>query len=144
MKIVIGSDHGGFELKSKLMNHFTDIDFIDVGCYDKSSVDYPEYAVKAGEMVQQKEADFGIVICSTGIGISIAANKVKGIRCALVTNLMQARLTRQHNNSNMLALGAFVTTFEESVEIVKTFLSTDFEGGRHQRRVDKITSYEER
>ena len=144
MRISIGSDHGGFELKSKLINHFKEIDFVDVGCYDKSSVDYPDFAFKVGEKIQNNEVDFGIVICSTGIGISIAANKVRGVRCALVTSLMQARLTRCHNNSNCLALGAFVTTFEEAKEIVATFISTDFEGDRHLRRINKIKDYEER
>jgi ribose 5-phosphate isomerase B len=144
MRIAIGSDHGGFELKSKLINHFKEIDFEDVGCYDKSSVDYPDFAFKVGEKIQNNEVDFGIVICSTGIGISIAANKVRGVRCALVTSLMQARLTRCHNNSNCLALGAFVTTFEEAKEIVATFISTDFEGDRHLRRINKIKDYEER
>jgi ribose 5-phosphate isomerase B len=144
MRIAIGSDHGGFELKSKLINHFKEIDFVDVGCYDKSSVDYPDFAFKVGEKIQNNEVDFGIVICSTGIGISIAANKVRGVRCALVTSLMQARLTRCHNNSNCLALGAFVTTFEEAKEIVATFISTDFEGDRHLRRINKIKDYEER
>ena len=142
MKIVIGCDHGGFELKEKLIKHFSNIEFVDVGCYSKDSVDYPDFAFQAVEKIQNKEVDFGIVICSTGIGISIAANKAKGIRCALVTSLLQARLTREHNNSNCLALGAMVTPFEEAVKIVETFIGTNFEGGRHSRRVNKISEYE--
>lgn len=143
MKVVIGSDHGGFELKSKLIEYFKDIEFIDVGPFDTTSVDYPDYAFKAVEKIQNKEVDFGILICSTGIGISIAANKAKGIRCALVTDVLQAKLTRCHNNANCLALGSFITTFEKAKEIVQIFLNTEFENGRHLNRIKKITKYEE-
>ena len=146
MKIGFASDHRGYKLKEQLKEELLkkNYEVIDYGTNSEESTDYPDYAFKVGEKIQNNEVDFGIVICSTGIGISIAANKVRGVRCALVTSLMQARLTRCHNNSNCLALGAFVTTFEEAKEIVATFISTDFEGDRHLRRINKIKDYEER
>ena len=139
--IALASDHAGFLLKEaikeKLINDGYEI--MDLGTNSKESVDYPIYGRKAGEAVAEGRADRGIVVCGTGIGISIAANKVKGIRCADCTNVQMAEYSRKHNNANMLALGARITTDQkEAFDIVDTWLHTDFEGGRHQRRVDLI------
>ncbi len=148
MKIVIASDHGGFELKEYIKEHlsheksvacesnYNQIEIIDLGTNSTESVDYPEYGIKCAEMVAMGKAERGIVICGTGIGISIAANKVKGIRCSLCTNEYMAEMTRKHNDSNMLALGGRNTTNDEAIGIVKKWIWTEFEGGRHQRRVD--------
>ena len=144
MKIAIGGDHASPKLKAKVVEFLKakGIEVTDYGTYDSSAVDYPDYALKVAEAVVAKEADLGILICGTGIGISIAANKVKGIRCALCSEPLSARLTRLHNNANMVAVGARVTGPELAKEIVKTFLTTEFEGGRHNRRVDLITAIE--
>lgn len=143
MKIAIASDHGGYELKELIVGFMMGIGYevIDLGTNSKDSVDYPEYGYKCGKVVASKEADFGIVICGTGIGISIAANKVKGIRCALCTSQDMAELTRKHNDANMIALGGRITSKEDALSIVNKFLNTDFEGGRHQQRVDLLNSY---
>ena len=140
MKIAIASDHGGFALKEKIREHLEAhlVEVIDLGTYSEDSVDYPEYGRLCGETVVSKEADLGIVVCGTGIGISIAANKVKGVRCGLCTSVEMARLTRQHNNANVLALGGRTTTVKDAFEIVDAWLEADFEGGRHQRRVDML------
>ncbi len=145
MKIAIGSDHAGFDLKELIKNHLQEkgIDVIDVGTHTKESVDYPVFGEKVAETVQKREADFGIVICGTGIGISISANKVKGIRAALCTNEYMARMARKHNDANVLALGARVLGTDLALSIVDTFLSTEFEGGRHERRVHLIEKIEE-
>ncbi|HBB30068.1 MAG TPA: ribose 5-phosphate isomerase B, partial [Clostridiales bacterium] len=119
-----------------------EFEIIDVGTYSLDSVDYPDYGSKAAELVAKKEVDKGIVICTTGIGISIAANKVKGIRCALCTNAYMAKMTRLHNDANMLALGAGIVGKNLALEIVDTWLDTDFEGGRHIKRVEKIMDIE--
>jgi len=145
MKIAIGADHGGFVLKKEIVQHLEamDIEVIDCGTYSSRSVDYPDYAVAAAEKVTSGEALFGIVICGTGIGISISANKVKGIRCALCTDTYMARMARQHNDSNMLALGGRVVGGGLASDIVDAFLSFEFEtGGRHQTRVGKIMDIE--
>ncbi len=144
MKISIASDHGGLDLKNDIIKYFEEnkIDYINYGTNSYDSCDYPDFAYKAALAVKNKECDYGIVICTTGIGISIAANKVKSIRCALVTNIMQASLTKEHNNTNMLALGAKLTNTKESIEIIETWLNAKFEGGRHQNRVNKITEIE--
>ena len=144
MRVILGSDHGGYETKMAAIEYLKEnnIEYTDLGCYNLESVDYPSYGIKVGEMVRDNEDVIGIVVCTTGIGISIAANKVKGIRCALCFNEKVAMMTRLHNNSNVLALpGAYVTK-EETKKIVKTFLSTEFEGGRHSRRVDIISKYD--
>lgn len=140
MKVILGSDHGGFELKEKIKNHLENknIKVIDKGTYNLESVDYPEYGRLVGEAVVSKEGDFGIVVCGTGIGISIAANKVHGVRCALCHNTTTARLTREHNNANVLALGGRVLGDVLALEMVDIFLNTEFEGGRHQNRIEKI------
>lgn len=147
MKVVIGCDHGGFDYKDRVVKYIRELghEVIDVGTFDgTTSVDYPDFAEKAANMVAKKEADRGILICGTGIGISIAANKVNGIRCAVVHDNFTARLTRMHNDANMIAFGARVIGIEVALDIVKVFLETQFEGGRHANRVRKIQEIEER
>lgn len=140
MKIGIGSDHGGFELKESIIDFLKEqeIDFVDYGTYSRDSVDYPDFGQKVGQAVVNKEVDRGIVVCGTGIGISIAANKVKGVRCALCSDCFSAKMSRQHNDANVLALGGRVLGVELALEIVRTYLSHDFEGGRHALRLEKI------
>ncbi len=140
MKIGIGSDHGGFDLKETIIEFLKEqeIDFVDYGTYSKDSVDYPDFGEKVGRAVVSGEVDRGIVICGTGIGISIAANKVQGVRCALCSDCFSARMSREHNDANVLALGARVLGVELALEIVRTYLSNDFEGGRHALRVKKL------
>lgn len=144
MKIAIGCDHGGYLLKQDVLIWLEehDIDVEDFGCYSRESVDYPAYGEKVGRAVAAGEADFGIVICTTGIGISIAANKVKGIRCAHCTDVLSAEMTRRHNNANVLAMGAGLTGTNVALRMVEVFLNTEFEGGRHQRRVDLLDAIE--
>lgn len=147
MKIVLGSDHAGFELKNNLVNYLQSLghETIDVGTYSKESVDYPDFGANAAKMVEDGYADFGIVICYTGIGISIVANKFEGIRCALVRSPDEAYLTRSHNNSNMLALGAKYTPFDYAKDIVDVFLNQEFSNEeKHLRRINKIKKLEER
>ena len=144
--IAIASDHGGFDLKEAVRKHLEEkgITCRDFGTDSKASCDYPDYAGAAAKAVANGECEKGIVICTTGIGVSIVANKVNGIRCGLCTNVTQARLTREHNNANMLALGAGITGQTAAMDIVDTFLSTEFSHGeRHERRVRKIAEYEE-
>ena len=137
MKIAIASDHGGYLLKQDILIWLEehDIDYEDFGCYSTESVDYPVFAEKAARAVADGACDKGIVICTTGIGVSIAANKVKGIRCALCTDSLQAEMTRRHNDANMMALGAGITGGNLAKRMVEIFLNTEFEGGRHARRV---------
>ena len=139
--IALGSDHGGYELKTAIIAHLKErgLEYKDFGCYDTQSCDYPVFGRAAAEAVADGSCDKGIVVCTTGIGISIAANKVKGIRCALCTDTNLAKMTRLHNNANMLALGASAVTKEMAISIVDTFLDTEFSGEeRHQRRIDLI------
>lgn len=140
MLIAIASDHGGFELKEKVKEHLRErnVKFVDLGTNSTESVDYPVYGKACAEAVASGKADRGIVICGTGIGISIAANKVKGIRCGLCTSVEMAKLTRQHNNANMLAMGGRILETETAFAIVDAFLDTEFEGGRHKRRTDML------
>lgn len=144
MRIVLASDHGGFELKEAIKIHLIKKGYYinDIGVDDTKSVDYPDYGKRAAMMVAGGEADKGIIICGTGIGISIVANKIKGIRCALCTNEYMARMSRMHNNANMLALGGRVTGIGLAADIADVWLSTEFEGGRHENRVNKITDIE--
>ena len=144
MRVVLGSDHGGYETKLVAIEYLKEnnIDFVDLGCYSKDSVDYSEYGIKVAEMVRDNEGYIGIVVCTTGIGISIAANKVKGIRAALCFNEKVAMMTRLHNNSNVLALPGAYLDKEETKKIAHNFLTTEFEGGRHTRRVDIISNYD--
>ena len=144
MKVAIASDHGGIRIREeikKLMDEMG-IEYIDLGCECETSVDYPDYAIPVAEKVANGEVDRGILICGTGIGMSIAANKVKGIRCALCHDVYSAILTRQHNDSNILAMGERVIGPGLAREIAKVWLTTEFEGGRHARRVEKIAQYE--
>lgn len=139
--IAIGCDHGGYDLKQAIMHDLEKkgIAYKDVGCYDKSSCDYPVYGRAVANAVASGECEKGIVICTTGIGISITANKVKGIRAALCNDIFSAKMTRLHNNANVLALGAGVTGVNLALEITDTFLHTEFsKEERHQRRIDQI------
>ena len=141
MKIAMASDHGGFDYKEVLKKHLEaqGHSVEDFGCYDKSSCDYPDFVKPAAQSVVDGKNDRGIVICSTGIGVSIAANKVSGVRCALVSDLMSARLTREHNDTNVLAMGQFVVGEALMKEIADTWLNTDFSNGeRHVRRIEKL------
>ena len=142
--IALACDHGGLELKLavKAWLEGRGLEVMDFGTHTKDSCDYPDFGAPAAQAVASSACEKGIVICTTGIGMSIVANKVDGVRCALVSDLMSARLTRQHNDTNMLALGAGVVGEKLALEIVETWLDTAFEGGRHQRRVDKITALE--
>ncbi|WP_416198740.1 MAG: ribose 5-phosphate isomerase B [Sporanaerobacter sp.] len=144
MKIGIGSDHGGYELKEEIKKYLEEngIEYIDYGTNSKDSVDYPEYGQKVAEAVKGGECDKGIVVCGTGIGISISANKVPGIRCALCSDTYSARMSIEHNNANMLALGGRVVGRDLAIEIVSTWLKANFLGGRHERRVNKISDIE--
>lgn len=147
MKITIGCDHGAVELKEevkKVLAEFKDIEIKDIGTFGAESVDYPDIAEKVCADVVSGAADRGIVLCGTGLGISIAANKIKGIRAALCTDVFSARMSRAHNNANVLALGGRVTGFGPAGEMVRVWVQTEFEGGRHARRVDKITALEEK
>jgi len=137
MRIALASDHGGLGLKEQIKAYLDEenYDYHDLGVDVDTSVDYPIYGKLAGEAVASGEYDRGIVFCGTGIGISIAANKVHGIRCALVTNEYMAEMSRKHNNANMLALGGRVISPELAIKLVDIFLNTEFEGDRHQRRV---------
>jgi ribose 5-phosphate isomerase B len=139
--IAIGSDHGGFDLKEKVIAHLKEqgVECKDLGCYDKSSCDYPIYGRAVAEAVASGECEKGIVICTTGIGISITANKVPGIRCALCADTVSAKLTRLHNDANVLAMGAGIVGENLAMGIVDTFLTTEFSGEeRHQRRINLI------
>ena len=145
MKIAIACDHGGYLLKQDILIWLeeNDIDYEDFGCYSTESVDYPVFAERAARAVAAGECDKGIVICTTGIGVSIAANKVKGIRCALLSDLLSADLTRLHNDTNMMALGAGVVGPNLALEIVDVWVDTAFSGEeRHQRRIDKVMALE--
>ena len=144
MKIAIGCDHGAIALKEKLIAHLKaeGHEIKDFGTFTRESCDYPDFAAQAARSVSGGECERGIVLCTTGIGVSITANKIPGIRCALLGDLLSARLTRLHNDTNMMALGAGVTGEKLALEIVDTWLDTAFEGGRHQRRVDKLTALE--
>ncbi|SEA40340.1 ribose 5-phosphate isomerase B [Eubacterium aggregans] len=146
MKIAIGSDHGGYELKEVIKALLSDegIEYMDLGPENEESVDYPVYGQKVAEAVAGGQAERGIAICGTGVGISIAVNKIPGIRGSLCTNEYMAEMTRRHNDSNVLVLGGRVLGTELAKAIVKKWLYTEFEGGRHQRRLDEITAIEEK
>lgn len=146
MKIAIGSDHGGVQLKEGIKEVLAGkgVEPVDCGCFSEESCDYPDFAEKVARAVGSGEAERGILVCKTGIGMAIAANKVPGVRAANCRTVDDARLSRQHNDSNVLALGAGVVDPAKAEEIVDTWLETPFEGGRHQRRVDKISGIEKR
>lgn len=146
MKVAIASDHGGMNIREEIKTLMEElgIDYEDFGCECATSVDYPDYAIPVAERVAAGEFDRGILICGTGIGMSIAANKVKGIRCALVHDVYSAKLTRQHNDTNIIAMGERVIGPGLAREIAQAWLTTDFEAGRHATRIGKIADYEER
>ena len=143
--IAIGADHGGFELKEHIKKHLDELglEYKDYGTYSEESVDYPDCAKPVCEAVMDGTADKGILICGTGIGISIAANKHKGIRAALCSNVYSAKMTKVHNNANVICLGGRVTGRELAFMIVDAWLNAEYEGGRHQARIDKIHAIEE-
>ncbi len=144
MKIAIGCDHGGLEHKNAIVEHLKERGFevTDFGIYEQKSVDYPEIAYKVATCIASGEAQRGILVCGTGIGMSLAANKVKGIRAAACSEHFSAKYTRLHNDSNILCLGGRVIGVGTALELVDIFVDTEFEGGRHQRRVDMITDIE--
>ncbi len=145
MKLAIACDHGALALKNKAVAHLSakGYDVVDFGTYTADSCDYPDFASKAAEAVASGDCEKGIVLCTTGIGVSIVANKVTGIRCALLSDIMSARLTRLHNDTNMMAVGAGVVGEMLALEIMDTWLGTEFSGdARHQRRIDKMMALE--
>ena len=139
-KICIASDHAGYKLKESIKDHLIEkyISIFDMGPYENKSVDYPDYAKKLAKRVKAKKSDIGILVCGSGTGMAISANKIKGIRAAVCYNTMSTRLSRQHNNANIIALGARLTKKNVSLKLVETFLKTSFEGGRHLKRIRKI------
>ena len=146
MKIAITNDHGGIKLKNKLKKYLTKkgYEVLDLGCQTEQSVDYPIYAIELSEKIVNQEADFGIAICKSGIGMSIACNKVNGIRCAKPGSVKEAKLSRLHNNSNIIALGSMVPTYK-NMDMVDAFLTTSFSNEeRHIKRIDEISEYEEK
>ncbi|PID71595.1 MAG: ribose 5-phosphate isomerase B [Desulfobulbus propionicus] len=138
MKIIVGCDHGGFDLKQKIVTSLIDGDHevVDAGCYSTDSVDYPDIAGKVCDAVKSGEVEQGILICGTGIGMSMAANRVPGIRAALCTETFSAKMSREHNNANVLCLGGRITGPALALDIVDMWVNTSFSGGRHQRRID--------
>ena len=144
MKIALGCDHGGYDLKQHVIKVLERLghEAEDFGCFSKESCDYPDFGAAAAKAVAAGKCDRGIVICTTGIGISIAANKVKGVRCAHRADCLQAEMTRRHNDANMMAIGAGFTGPNMAERMVEAFLSTEFEGGRHARRVEKMMALE--
>lgn len=138
MKIAIGSDHAGFRLKQAVIKRFEQIEFVDVGAHSEDSCDYPDYGVAAAMKVASGETRFAIVICGSGVGISIAANKVHGIRAALCHNEYMAEMSRRHNDANVLALGARIIGEDLALAIIERWISSPFDGGRHQRRIEKL------
>ena len=139
-KICISSDHAGYSLKEQVKNFLIkkDVFLIDLGPFELKSVDYPDYAKKIARRISSKKSDIGILICGSGTGMAISANKTRGIRAAVCYNIKSTRLSRQHNNANIIALGSRLTNKSEAMKLIKIFLSTEFEGGRHLRRIKKI------
>lgn len=139
-KLGLGSDHGGFELKEQIKVHLLEkgYEVVDFGTHSEESVDYPEIGKKVAGEVVKGEVELGILVCGTGIGIGISANKVKGIRCAICSDVYSAKMSRAHNNANMISLGGRVVGRDLAFEIIDAWLTTEFEGGRHERRVNKI------
>ena len=146
MHIAVASDHGGYDYKSMLIPYLEQMghQVTDFGCDGPESVDYPDYAAPACRAVQQNQCDRAILVCGTGVGMSISANKFQGIRCALCGDVLTARLTRAHNDSNVLAMGGRIIGPETAKAIVSAWLETEFEGGRHQRRIEKVAALEQR
>jgi len=139
-KICISSDHAGYKLKEYIKTYLInkEISLIDLGPFEIKSVDYPDYAKKVARRIASKRSDAGILVCGSGTGMAISANKVKGIRAAVCYNVKSTRLSRQHNNANIIALGSRLTKKNEAMKLIKVFLNTKFEGGRHLRRIKKI------
>jgi ribose 5-phosphate isomerase B len=146
LKVAIGCDHGGFRLKEEIIAHLKakGTEYEDFGAFSEESVDYPDVALKVAEEVASKNFDFGILICGTGIGIGIAANKVPGVRAALCSDTFSAHATREHNNANILTIGQRIVGNGLALDIVDTFLNAKFEGDRHKRRIDKISEIEKK
>lgn len=146
MKIALGSDHGGLKLKREIIKHLEKqgVEIKDFGTYSEASCDYPDFAEKVAEEVVSKNYDFGILVCGTGIGISIAANKIPGVRAALCSDTFSAHATREHNDANILALGERIVGPGLALDIVDAFLNAKFEGDRHQKRIDKISEIEKK
>jgi ribose 5-phosphate isomerase B len=144
MRIALGADHAGYELKEKIKQHLQQqkIDLHDEGTGSTESVDYPDFALLVAHDVSERRADLGILVCGSGIGMAISANKVAGIRAANVSTEYEAQMSREHNNANVLALGARIVNDEQAFKIVDKWLSTEFAGGRHERRVEKIADIE--
>ena len=144
MRIVIGSDHAGYALKGQLVDHLRDAghEIEDLGTHSEESVDYPDFGAKVARAVVAGKADYGVCVCGTGIGISIAANKVHGARAAVVHDTTSARMARQHNDARVVCVGARITGPQAAVDAVDAFLGAQFEGGRHQRRIDRIAAIE--
>ena len=144
MRVVLGADHGGYELKEAVRAHLEKqgIEVQDLGTHSSDSVDYPEYGFAVGNAILKGQADLGIAVCGTGLGISIAANKVPGIRAVVCTETFSARMAREHNNANVLAMGGRVVGVGLALDIVDIFLKTEFAGGRHARRINLITDFE--
>ena len=145
MKIAMGADHGGYSLKEIIKKHLVEAghEVLDLGTHDTQSCNYPDYAAKVAYAVADKDADLGVLVCGTGIGMSIAANKVKGIRAAAVSDCFTAQATREHNDSNIICLGERIVGPGLAMRIVDTWLEASFQGGRHQTRVDMICELEE-
>ncbi|MCB1214616.1 MAG: ribose 5-phosphate isomerase B [Deltaproteobacteria bacterium] len=144
MKIALAADHGGWNLKAAIQNYLqkTSHQVVDLGIDQEERVDYPDFAAKVARQVSQGRVDLGILVCGTGIGMAITANKFKGVRAAVVTDLYTARMSKEHNNANVIALGGRVLKEDQALEIVKTWLEAKFEGGRHQERLNKIAKIE--
>jgi len=146
LKVALGADHAGYELKEKVKKYLLSkgVETVDLGTGSTESVDYPDFAVKVAEEVAQKKVDWGVLVCKSGIGMSIAANKVKGVRAAVVRTVEDTKLARGHNDANLLALSGAFTSEEEAKKIVDAWMKTEFEGGRHERRVGKIIELEKK
>ena len=143
--IVLAADHGGYTLKEEVKKHLDakGVEYIDCGCYNGESVDYPDMAKRACEKIQSGEAEKGLLFCGSGVGISIAANKMKGIRCCCCSDTFSAKYTRLHNDANVLAMGGRIVGPGLAIEMIDLFLNTEFEGGRHSRRVEKLMALED-
>ncbi|MCX7831576.1 MAG: ribose 5-phosphate isomerase B [Actinobacteria bacterium] len=146
MRVAIGADHAGYKLKEFLKKRLQDCGYsiVDVGTFSEDSVDYPDYAYEVSNLIVNGKADFGVLVCGTGLGMSIAANKIRGIRAAACSNIFESIMSRRHNDANIICVGSRVIGDEHAFLLVKTFLEEPFEGGRHQRRVEKIKQLEEK
>lgn len=146
MRVAIGADHAGYKLKEFLKKRLQDCGYsiVDVGTFSENSVDYPDYAYEVSNLIVNGKADFGVLVCGTGLGMSIAANKVKGIRAAACSNIFEAIMSRRHNDANVICIGSRVVGDEHAFLMVKIFLEETFEGGRHRKRIEKIKQMDEK